>query len=251
MNHPQHEQWMAFLYGELPPSEAANLNAHLAACPECERQVAAWRKTMTTLNAWPDATAPRRFKMAEPVLKWGLAAAVVLTLGFGAGRLSAPASPSPEALRAALRPALRQEIQNELKAGVEAALAAADSPGGAGTNSVAGTALGAFADQIVAKSRGETQRYLVDFSQGLAAARETDHQTTLTLFQGMQRRHQDDLSNLRMDLETVALVADVRLRHTQQELGQLASYSQPEAPFDASSGEAIPNNQPKQKGKIQ
>ena len=82
MNHPTREEWMALLYDELPRAEQAKLSAHLKQCSECRGRVAAWRATKTSLDEWK-LPAVRSARAVQPLVKWAIAAALVLGLGLG------------------------------------------------------------------------------------------------------------------------------------------------------------------------
>ncbi|HKS36726.1 MAG TPA: zf-HC2 domain-containing protein, partial [Verrucomicrobiae bacterium] len=113
MNHPTREEWMSYLYDELTGEPHANLAAHLAVCPECKVKVAEWRGLKMDLNAWQIATKPARVVWNRPWLRWAAAAVVMLSAGFGAGRLSMSALADPEELRAAIEPSIRQQLRTE------------------------------------------------------------------------------------------------------------------------------------------
>lgn len=226
MNHPTQQEWIAYLYDELPRPARRQLASHLDQCPECERVVAQWQQTAARLETWALPSRRRAAGLWGPALKWGLAAILLVGLGLGAGRLTAPGA-DLEQLRAGLLPALRQQLRHELRAQL-------------------GGDLDAFADRTLAASRADTQRLLDGLAQTWAAAREEDRQTTLLLFNQAERQHKAELAWLRRDLETVAVFADARLQDTQRELGQLASYSQ--ASSDQLYDRTIPvNNQLKER----
>lgn len=109
MKHPAREEWMEFIYGELAPAPHAGLAAHLKECPACAQQVAQWRTTMAALDEYKFAALPPR-RSRRPVLKWAIAAALMigLGLGFGASFLLAKSSVRQE-LRAELKTQLAQE----------------------------------------------------------------------------------------------------------------------------------------------
>jgi hypothetical protein len=226
MNHPSRENWMAYLYGELAAGARADLEAHLRVCPECKSTVAAWRATQRELDGWMLPKRSLRNALFPPLLKWGMAAALVLGLGFGLGRVSSPGDLGK--IRAALVPELRQQLQQEFEADWQAALAA--NPAGV-TNEFRRQLRGGveqFAANHLEASSAETQRFLTDFVQSYNATRAEDHQALLALFQEADQRRRADDASLRKALETVAVVAEGRLDNAQQEIGQLAAYTQPE-----------------------
>jgi anti-sigma factor RsiW len=204
MKHPSREVWMSFLYGELRRPERAEAVSHLAGCPECRAQVAAWRATKTSLDAWMlPRTRTRTVGLLLPVVQWAAAAVVALCLGFGAGRLSAPGA-DPERIRAAIEPALRQQLQAECLQAVRTEMATSSA-------------------QTIESARGETRELVASLASQMAQARQEDWQTIRTALGTLR---QDQLNN-RRDLETVAVLTGASLRQTQQQLYQLADSSRP------------------------
>lgn len=189
-SHPASEEWSAYLYGELPPERQIALEQHRAACPHCAQQVAQWRATMAALDTWQLPARAKTVRFAPPLLRWAIAAAILLMTGTVAGRLTAPRV-NVEQLRAEWRQASQAELQTAVKTAI-----------------------------------AETDRRLDDLTQAWAAARAQDQQTTLALHQRAEAQRKTDLAWLRRDLETVALTADERLDTTQRGLSQLAAVSQ-------------------------
>jgi hypothetical protein len=189
-----------------------------------------WRATMGHLQSWRVPAQEPPAARAVPMLKWAIAALVVLGVGIGVGRLSAPQGADPTALRAALLPELRQE----LSADVQAALAQ-DRSGL--TNDFRRQLRAGFermASDTLAVSRTETQLLLNDFIQTYSLNREQDRQATLALYQQGERLRRADSASLRKDLETVAVVAENRLQQAQYEIGELASNTRPTPVFNNS-----------------
>jgi len=77
VSHPSSEEWMPYLYGELPRQARAPLDAHLKTCHECRQHIRQWQRAMDNLNGWQWKAAQRN---AKPVLvmpsqlRWALAA---------------------------------------------------------------------------------------------------------------------------------------------------------------------------------
>lgn len=191
MNHPTREEWMSYLYDELPPARHTDLQAHLGVCPECKRSVEGWRRTMSGLDAWTIG-APKRKTAALPIaMRWAAAAVVVLGLGFLVGRASAPALNSEK-----LRNDLRQEFASQLQQSMEA-------------------------------SRGETRQALETLATAWTQARREDQQSTLSLLQRSELNRQADFASLRRDLETVAVVGEQGLLSTRNQIARLATPNTP------------------------
>lgn len=112
MNHPKSEDWVLFAYGEATPQSQTELERHLQECPECQATVQTLKTTMRQLDTWK-VPQPRQARPTFlPVVKWAMAASVVLLLGFTAGRVTA--KPDATAIRAALLPELREQVKSEV-----------------------------------------------------------------------------------------------------------------------------------------
>ena len=90
MNHPNREQWISYLYNELPPGEHAALQDHASACAECRAQLDSWHGAKTKLDGWPLPALQRRPIVLRNVVKWGIAAMLMIGFGLGVARLTAP-----------------------------------------------------------------------------------------------------------------------------------------------------------------
>lgn len=202
MNHPNPEDLVAYLYGELLPAARQRLAEHLTACPDCQKTVNDWRQTLSALDTWQVPVHRPALSALRTNLRWAATALILVGLGLWAGRVTAPGAPDARLMRAELLPVLRQELRQDL----ERASA-----------------------RTLAEANAETQRLVGEVVQTWSATREEDRQTTLALYNRAERQRKTDLAWLRRDLETVALTADARLETTQHELGQLASYSQTRA----------------------
>ena len=189
MNHPSREDWMSYLYDELPPTRRTDLQAHLGVCPDCKKAVESWRATMGRLDTWAmPSVAPKR-PWHPTVVRWAAAAVVVLGAGFLFGRLSAPAGVDANQLRTELRNEFSDQVQKSLDA-----------------------------------SRTETQQALETLATAWARARQEDQQNTLALLQRAEISRQTDFASLRRDLETVAFIGEQGLRSTRNQLARLSSY---------------------------
>lgn len=161
MKHPPQEQWMDYIYGELPKTQRADLGAHLKSCPSCAAQLARWGAVQGRLDDWQLPETKRPWRIAAG-FKWAIAAAFMIAalgIGFGAGR-------------AASTKALRQEMQVALQKAYE------------------------------------------------------DNRLLLTAMQRLDAARRGEILALRKDLETVAINADNTFKETEQQLIQLAAYSQ-------------------------
>lgn len=213
MNHPNREEWMSYLYGELNNNERANLKAHLQNCPDCAAKVGEWQSARTHLDAWrlPRVRRPQ-IGFALPVFKWAAAAAVFLLVGFSIGRLTS-ASADVEKVRVAIEPQMRQEftrmLQQELNKTASATLAA---------------------------SGEQAKALLADYATAFETKRAEDNDAIFSALEKLDSQRVADYLSLKKDVDTVALNTDAGLRSAEQQLIQLADYTPPPA---------NPNSQPK------
>lgn len=205
MNHPTREEWMSYLYDELTGEQHANLAAHLAVCPECKGKVAEWRVLKRDLDAWQIAAKPVHVVWNRAWVRWAAAAVVMLSVGFGTGRLSMSASVDPEKLRAAVEPSIREQLRAEfaqmLRDESEKSSAAA-----------------------LAAANDHTKELVGDFARVYEQNRADDNQAVYAALNKLDAEHVTGLASLRKDVETVAVLTDVGFRQAQRQIYQLADY---------------------------
>ncbi len=214
MTHPDAAEWMAFLYRETPPARRRELDGHLASCPACAAQVAAWRGSQRALDDWalPSARHAGRAGMPQPaawsacsaarlglpVLKWAAAAALVLFLGFGLGRRTAPGAHALSELQLSVAQ-LAQAVQRDQSAW---------------SNHLA---------LATASAGAQTLRLLSEYARAQDSQRALDQQNFQLALQNIDAR----FDKLRAALETVALNTDDGFQQTYENLARLVSYSAP------------------------
>lgn len=216
MNHPNPDEWMAYLYRELAPREQTRLDAHLRDCAECRRSVDSWRATLRSLDGWK--TVPvrpaRTYRVPQPLVQWAAAAAVFLFLGFGLGKLLGPPALSEELARAGIIEPLREQLRAEIRADILAALQSGEAKNP--FQQELRTIFAAWGESQTEAARAEWATTFEETLAGLSLARAQDRQTTLGLLQQMRR-----------DLETVAVVAQAQFLDTESRLGELVSFQRP------------------------
>ena len=146
MTCPNNTQWVLYAAGEVPPGRRLAMDAHLAACDACRREVAGLEKGLAALGAleapalWPEAVAALRSRLRQtprrPAVvvffrrrRWAVAAAAVVVLALGAwaivpSLMQAPGSPAVSWVTDAH---LQEELA-EIAAGVEMLEAACAKP---------------------------------------------------------------------------------------------------------------------------
>ncbi len=207
MNHPKHEEWVPYLFGEAKPEVRRQLKAHLRDCADCRNEIDSWQRSLGRLNAWKLPPAPKAVPTFAPILNWAAAAALVLLVGFGAGRLTA-ARADVAKVRAALAPELRRELSQEFARFVHDELERS-------------------ASATLAAAGQQTDQAVTLLAKALQTQRAEDNRTVSEALNKLESQSFAQFVSLKKDLDTVAVNADDRLRDTAQGLVELAGYSKP------------------------
>jgi hypothetical protein len=213
MNHPSREEWMSYLYDELPPSSKTQLTLHLETCAACRKSVAEWQTAMKSLETWELSPKHSLLPAWQPFLKWGIAALFVLGLGYGIGRVSVPAS-NMERLRAgietSLRPSLEKEIRDQVRADLRAemrSLAAVSQMQFTNGLRQVYADMNLLAEKTLAASTDHAQRLLALYDDN----RSEENQTTRTALGNLntaQRWLAAEYGSFRKEVETLALLTE-------------------------------------------
>ena len=201
MNHPTDEQWGQYLFGEAGPDLNAKLKAHLAECTDCAREVAAMQRTVRQLDAWQLPEHPRQRRALDPMIKLAIAAAVVLAMGIGLGRLTAPKPVDVQSLRSEWRASLLEEVESARSAGEE---------------------------RMLRETTLALQTLARDMSATIAAGRQEDRTAFEAALDQLKQQRDIDYVSLRRDLETVASAADQQIRHAHLKIFELATTTTPQ-----------------------
>lgn len=230
MKHPTDEQWMEFLYEEVSPEEARQMQGHIDACEVCRQRTAGWQSTMKQLDEWKvEAPARTRYLTTWGGWKWAAAACLILTSAFAAGRLSGP-NVDVAAIREEISKPLQETIEARVRERLEVEVAAATERAMANVReqmkAQIATNLEIASRQASAEAMAANEKQLQHLTTSLASLREEDRKTLAAAFQQLEAQRIADIRNLRQELETVAVLTDRSLRSAQRQLVQLASYTQ-------------------------
>jgi hypothetical protein len=213
MNHPTTEDWMDFLYRELPSRRRQTLELHLRTCADCRQSVAQWRDTMHLLNTWQLGSRQTQEPSPFAWFKWAAAAVLILGIGIGCGamfmRVGGPAS-STTILMSSIEQQVRSQVSRECVQALDALRVDL-------TNQVARICT----DTLLA-TRQENLRLLDQFAAQVEAAQAEDQQVFRTAYQQLEQKLDAQVGWLRYDLETVAVKASDQLSWTRQKLDRLA-----------------------------
>src|SRR5262245_11808841 len=125
MNHPNQEEWVSYLDGEISPEVKRRLSEHLMQCSQCAAEIDGWQRSIRKIQRLPFPRTEKALRARQtawnwtmPALKWGIAAAFILVVGFAFGRLS---SADANQIQNEVTKKVRQQIRTELEADLLAA----------------------------------------------------------------------------------------------------------------------------------
>jgi hypothetical protein len=189
---------MEFLYDETAPERRREMAGHLAGCTACGEQVKGWRASLTELDQWRISTPRQAVRQWNTGLRWAAAAAVVLALGFGLGRRTAPGVTELAELKASVTRLADTVRQDRLANLTNATMAA------------------------TATATAETSRMFEQFSLIQEEQRAADQQAFRLAFQALDAK----VDKVQTAVETVALNTQESFQQTHQNMTRLA-YSLP------------------------
>ena len=206
MNHPTREEWVPYVFGEAKSEVRQQLNAHLSQCPDCRKEIDSWKASLKLLDSWKLPRIPKPVPVFSPLLNWAAAAAVIMLLGFGIGRLTARAD--VQKVRAALEPELRRELTQEIA-------------------KLTREEISKNASATLAAAGQQTDQAMAVLAKAMEDTRAEDNRA---IYAAMDKIESDGFSqfvSLKRDIDTLAVNTDAGLRNTAQELVQLVDYKQP------------------------
>lgn len=235
---------MDYLYGEMPSDERKTLNSHLGNCGQCRRQKAEFTGTMESLDAWRVElpakhslnAGARRF---QPVVRWAAAAALLVTTAFATGRFSKP-EVDVNALQAKISAQVQSDIQTPLELRMREEIEAAAQEAVAMARAHMEMEVTARLHEITMRAQSEAMLAATDQVERLAAQlaslHDEDRKKLNQALKSFESQWLTEYRKMREDLERVALFSDQSFRKAQQQLVQLAGYTQP-AVDDIATGE--------------
>jgi anti-sigma factor RsiW len=239
MNHPNHEEWMAYLYKELGRKRQTELKEHLKLCPQCQADVTTWRSVMKELDRWKlpqqhrGASKPRwDIKWAA---RWTAAAVLLIFAGYAVGRVTIAPPPDVEqlhqaletSLKSTLEPAIRQNVAEQLGRDWRLALAGSYLRLKDELSDQFRRELNAYALHTLATSNAVTNELLTELIEAINTAQAQDRRWVAAALEQTELNRLRDKSQLINGLETLAAETDNELLRTKQDLAHLLVYTQP------------------------
>ena len=213
---------MSFIYGESDAPERARLQQHLDGCGECRAEVKQWRAAGKHLDAWKLPKQARVQTLLAPAVKWGLAACLVLGLGFAASQARASQQDLAE-LRDAMKAqqAEQEQTAREMRASIEAMRASAAESALAELRREISTAQ----ERALAAATARTEQLMTDFARTVSAKRLADQEAITALLAEMESRRVEEMREFRKELETVAILTQASFQRAENQLVRLAAAS--------------------------
>jgi anti-sigma factor RsiW len=219
MNHPNQNEWLRYIDGEASSEDAVRLLEHLEQCPMCAAEVAGWKRSVRKFHRMsfpaPGQVPLRRrhqFHRASSFIKWGIAAAIVLFVGFAFGRLSALHT---HAFEQTVAGQVREELRRDLRADLMTALDPERE-----VNDGYQKQLRLIVQSDLARANAYQYR---DLMQVVQRQRQQDHEGVLALIKDVREQQITDCLALRQDLETAVSSADNDLKQDSRRISQLAN----------------------------
>jgi hypothetical protein len=215
MKHPDREEWVPFVFGEVDSDTRQRLARHLEECPDCAREITGWRQSLRKLDRWPlpKLQAEPKIVAFQPIVRWALAASLVLGLGLLVGRMTSPAPVNAAELRSQVEASVRASLQANLQDALRQAEAQT------------AKTLSATEARLANASAEQKEQIWRGFVEVLNRARLDDSQSVQALLRQLQEQNETELVALRKDLETLASTADEQIRQARLKLIQLAANS--------------------------
>ena len=216
LTHPAAEEWMEYLYGETTSKRRRELSAHAKTCSQCRTRIADWRRTKASLNE--DVIHATGFGTIQSagILKWAAAIAILACGLYGTAKGTVNSRQISE-LRGSVERSVRASLEPEIKT----RLALAE----AGAMERMRSEMAQMREKTLASAQADNQQLLESLTKITARARSEDREFLMNTLQQIEDRRSNELAALRKELETVAVLTEASLKKAQQQIIQLASYS--------------------------
>jgi len=219
MKHPTQEEWLAYLEEGEAHADSRRLTDHLQNCPDCAAELAGWQRSIRRLrnSRWP-LRQRTNLRWGNALLRWSVAALVVLGIGFSLGRWS-----MPDASR--LQASIANQVKRQVLADLQADILAAASPTGSLHSDFQNRLHAALANRVDPNARPSAadSAILERVISEIRAARQEDRGTLLAAINRLEQQSGAQYLSLRRDLETAVSVADDRFKQTSRRIWELSS----------------------------
>ncbi|HZR15998.1 MAG TPA: hypothetical protein VFE51_01610 [Verrucomicrobiae bacterium] len=209
--------------GDVSAQDKARLFQHLKECPDCSAELAGWRRSVQKLERLADQdqtrTTARHLKRSfavTTVVRWAVAAAIVLYVGFTLGRLSIRPGASERVIAERVREEVRGQLRNDLLAAIDPNRKAQEDF----QKQLREGFKGALDDAV--KGTAQSTGIAVDTLQLVHQQLDEHQRRLLELITTVRNQQIADYVSLRRDLETAVSAADTDLQENSVRLNELA-----------------------------
>ena len=234
MNHPNHEEWMAYLYKELGRKRQAELKKHLKQCSQCQADVTTWRSVIRELNRW-QLPQHRDISRTRWAIRWTAAAVLLLVAGYAIGHIVEPRPPDVEqlhqaletSLKSTLEPAILQNVVEQLNRDWRLALAGSYLRLKDELGEQFRRELNAYALHTLAASNSLTNELLTELIEAINTAQAQDRRWVAAAIEQIEWNRLRDKSQFINGLEMLAAETGDELLRTRQDFAKLLVYTEP------------------------
>jgi hypothetical protein len=216
LTHPSPEEWMEYLYSEATPNQRQTLSAHAERCEPCRVRLANWERARSLLDRDRNSATTLRKMRTSGFLKWAAAFAILASGIYGTVKGTVNAHQITE-----LRNSVEQSVRASLEPEIKSKLAAQQTETMEGLR----TELAKIRENAAAAARASDRQLLDSIAAITTDTRSKDREFLISALQQLEEKRSNELSALRKELETVAVLTEANFKKAQQQIVQLASFS--------------------------
>lgn len=169
-----------------------------------------------------------RFEATKRLIKYAVAAVIMLSAGYIAGRLSAPKAPDIQQLQAALTPAIRQDLLGEMAQYLQANLTSGFTQLKDEIQQQYRRDMTDFAIQTLAATNAVTNQRLENLIKAVNTSQIEDRRSVAAAIEQIELNRRLDKTQLATGLESLALHTENQIQQTKYDIFRLLSYTEPQ-----------------------
>ena len=222
LTHPSPEEWMEYLYDEVTPNQRKMLSTHAETCEPCRARLANWERATSFLNKDRNNGTTILKIRTSGLLKWAAAFAILACGIYGTIKGTVNAQQIAE-----LRNSVAQSVRASLEPEIKSKLAAQQTE----TMESLRTELAKIRENAAVAARASERQLLDSIVAITSDTRSKDREFLISALQQLEEKRSNELSALRKELETVAVLTEANFKKAQQQIVQLASFSDEATPL--------------------
>ncbi|MDB6039868.1 MAG: hypothetical protein JWM99_3709 [Verrucomicrobiales bacterium] len=222
LTHPSPEQWMEYLYDEVSPNQRQTLSVHAETCELCSARLANWERARALLDKDGNSTTTIRKMRSSGFLKWAAAFAILACGIYGTVKGTVNAHQIAD-----LRNSVAQSVRSTLESEIKSKLAAQQTE----TMESLRTELAKIREDAAIAWRTSDRQLLDSIAAITSDTRAKDREFLISALQQLEEKRSNELAALRKELETVAVLTEANFKKAQQQIVQLASFSDEATPL--------------------